>query len=488
MNIPGRVSFLAAGAMLASASLCAAAFDQPPQIVSLQEYFDAAGNHYTMASPLAGPPSGRDWRATGFSFAAFPLAESSAQAATAVPLCRFHTPPPSSSVFLTADAAECNFLKTHDTGWVFDAADLKIGVPHDGGCAAPLTPVYRFYNNRAALGDSNHRYVFDDRLRATMAAQGWTEEGIAFCAFASKQLRAAWVVSGRDTPPAAECATQPGAGSCIALIGLLDMDQKLVKLPPPAFTLNPAYTPVFAQVTGWIANEETIWTSSFAGNPAAHSFVQWQALGQPVGVHLNGVDRQSGDYASISPTYRLTPAPGTIDSRMQPWADRGEHDLVVNFQLAIKTVRRANEGSHLYGGPIVEFVDTRSDVHLMVRVLAYGTIGLADGPGLDPSTSTPMVSTSFRADPLFGRVLKGDFVPCSAGAAGGSCDARGIDFSFRIDQDDFRKIVSLARPTNPLLSPDIADYAIVSVQVRNETLGEAEVGLVENAIQLLVTD
>lgn len=488
MNTAGRVSSFAAAAALASVSLGAAAFDLPPRIVSLQELFDAASDHYTMVLSQAAPPPGRDWRATGFSFAAFPLAESSAQAASAVPLCRFHTPPPSSSVFFTADAAECEFLRTHETGWIFEAADLKINVPQGGACAEGLTPIHRFYNNRAASRDPNHRYVFDDRLRQRMAAQGWVEEGIAFCAFAAKQLRAAWVVSGRDTPPGAACAAQPGAGSCIALIGPLDMNQKLVKLPLPAFTLNPAYTPAFAQVTGWIANEETIWTSSFAGDPAAHSFVQWQLVGQPVGVHLNGVDRQFGEFASISPTYRLTTAPNTLDSRIRPWADGGEHDVIVNFQLAIKTVRRANEDSHLYGGPIVEFVDRRSDVHLMVRILAYGTIGLADGAGLDPSTSTPMVTTSFRDDPLFGRVLKGRFIPCVADATSGSCDARGIDFSFRIDQDDFRRIVGLARPLNPLLSPDIADYEIAAVQVRNETLREARLGLVENAIQLLVTD
>ena len=44
------------------------------------------------------------------------------------------------------------------------------------------TPIYRFYNNRAAQNDTNHRYTDDLAAYLAMQAKGWTMEGIRLCA------------------------------------------------------------------------------------------------------------------------------------------------------------------------------------------------------------------------------------------------------------------------------------------------------------------
>lgn len=87
---------------------------------------------------------------------------------------------------------------------------------------------------------------------------------------------------------------------------------------------------------------------------------------------------------------------------------------------------------------------------------------------------------------------------CSIRGSGGASNLRRsnrraaftnflIDYSFRIDQDDFTTALALARSVNPALSTDIADYAVATVQLRNETRGDAELGLLENALQFIVT-
>jgi hypothetical protein len=46
------------------------------------------------------------------------------------------------------------------------------------GCASSLVPLYRMYNGRAAMNDSNHRSQWT-RPSARDAAQGWSDEGVA---------------------------------------------------------------------------------------------------------------------------------------------------------------------------------------------------------------------------------------------------------------------------------------------------------------------
>jgi hypothetical protein len=46
-------------------------------------------------------------------------------------------------------------------GWIYEGLGFYATRIANGGCAAPLVPVHRFYNNRARFNDSNHRYVTD---------------------------------------------------------------------------------------------------------------------------------------------------------------------------------------------------------------------------------------------------------------------------------------------------------------------------------------
>ena len=43
-------------------------------------------------------------------------------------------------------------------------------------------PVYRLYNNRFQFNDTNHRFTTDFENVAPLQRQGWTYEGVAFCA------------------------------------------------------------------------------------------------------------------------------------------------------------------------------------------------------------------------------------------------------------------------------------------------------------------
>ena len=54
-------------------------------------------------------------------------------------------------------------------------------------CAArhSTEPVYRAYNGRFAQHDSNHRYTTDVPTYDAMVAQGWSGEGVVFCAASS---------------------------------------------------------------------------------------------------------------------------------------------------------------------------------------------------------------------------------------------------------------------------------------------------------------
>ena len=58
------------------------------------------------------------------------------------------------------------------------AALASVGSP----CGAPLQPVYRLYNNREGEARPNHRYTISPVLAGQLVAQGWTNEGIGFCA------------------------------------------------------------------------------------------------------------------------------------------------------------------------------------------------------------------------------------------------------------------------------------------------------------------
>jgi hypothetical protein len=491
MDLRSIRAFLAA---CAAACMPAIAPAQVPgsSIVIVQEFVNTFTGHYFMtasqdeAAGIANGAAGPGWQSTTYMFVA--------SSTTGAPVCRFYAPPPTNSHFYTADAAECDSLKTHDTGWKYEGIAFRIDVPSNGACASGLSPVTHMYNNGAAALDSNHRFNGDDRIVAQMQAQGWIVEGVAFCSpNVFRDFRTLNNFLASSAPPSAYCPTGSASGGnpefCVQLSALLDMTETVRSwIPPDLGAHNPAYTPDFAAKTGWGSNVDVVFSRSLADTPAERSFVEAFGGGVLVGVHVVGSERRFGDYAAISPSMYGIQDPTVFGGgALLPWGDRGAHDVVVNFQLKVTTVIRASDSAQVSGGPMLDFVDVTSGQRVLVRVLAYGSQAPADVAGVDPVSGLPMVSTSFAA-PSFGRALKGQYIACGfATSATGGCAASGIDYSFRIDQSDFARVLAAARPFSAALSGDIANYRLAGMQMRNQTFGDAELGLVENAIQVIVT-
>lgn len=116
--------------------------------------------------------AGAGWIRTGASF----------RPGGASAVCRFYGTPGigPNSHFYTADADECALVK-QARGWSYEGIAFHVATPTDGLCRAGQRPLYRLYNDRAAQNDSNHRYLLDESLIASMVERGWILEGLVFC-------------------------------------------------------------------------------------------------------------------------------------------------------------------------------------------------------------------------------------------------------------------------------------------------------------------
>jgi Repeat of unknown function (DUF5648) len=162
--------------------------------VTVFEFFAPSLNHYfrtanvdeangLSANPILG------WQATGANFKAYTRNEA---ADGAKPVCRFYgsVSPGPNSHFYTANAGECNALKSLQATtpasvprWNYEEIAFAIHEPNAGVCPAVApNPVYRAYNNRAAQNDSNHRYTASLATYNQMISQGWAGEGVTMCA------------------------------------------------------------------------------------------------------------------------------------------------------------------------------------------------------------------------------------------------------------------------------------------------------------------
>ena len=88
--------------------------------------------------------------------------------------------------YYTQDLAVCGRAKSElgliPRGTPFWATPANGGA--DNPCFAPYRkPVFRLYNNREGEGRPNHRYLTNSVLAAQLVQQGWTNEGIGFCAY-----------------------------------------------------------------------------------------------------------------------------------------------------------------------------------------------------------------------------------------------------------------------------------------------------------------
>ena len=160
------------------------------------EYYSPSRDHYFMSinpDEIAQLDQGRtsDWRRTGQQFKAWLRASDAPPGA--VPVCRFFALGPDSH-FFTASATECAYLKSLEQqqraqdaaagrrfqGWGYEGIAFYSVLPRNGGCPAGMSPINRFYNNRYAQNDSNHRFTGDLRQRAAMGV-AWNDEGAQFC-------------------------------------------------------------------------------------------------------------------------------------------------------------------------------------------------------------------------------------------------------------------------------------------------------------------
>jgi hypothetical protein len=161
--------------------LCFAA--PPPAIrVAITEYYNRPLNHYFLSSSpqenaiIDSGGAGAGWERTGETFGA----TTPDYCHGSYPVFRFYGRVPNSH-FFTVDTSECGGLRNRDPGWQYEGDAFGAVSATLGTCPVRTTPIYRLYNNRAAQGDSNHRFVSRLDLYAQMQARGWIGEGVAMC-------------------------------------------------------------------------------------------------------------------------------------------------------------------------------------------------------------------------------------------------------------------------------------------------------------------
>ncbi|CAG0965789.1 Xyloglucanase [Burkholderiales bacterium] len=167
-------------------------YNMPPTI-DVVEFYNTNLNHYFVTGGageiaiIESGGAGPGWSRTGDQFKAYGSPAPGAQ-----PVCRFYGNPAidpatglrrgPNSHFYTINAAECEFVKQSDPGWVYEGIAFYAYPLQTGGvCAAGQVPVYRAYNQRWQVNDSNHRYTTSLATYNQMVAQGWSGESVVIC-------------------------------------------------------------------------------------------------------------------------------------------------------------------------------------------------------------------------------------------------------------------------------------------------------------------
>ena len=90
-------------------------------------------------------------------------------------MCRFYgsLPPGPNSHFYTADAAECDYYRERELGWIYEGISFRTDLPARDFpyCAPDRVPIHRLYNRRGAVLDSNHRFVANGLAVADLVAK-----------------------------------------------------------------------------------------------------------------------------------------------------------------------------------------------------------------------------------------------------------------------------------------------------------------------------
>jgi hypothetical protein len=154
----------------------------PAGRITVTEFHNRFLDHYFLSSSDAENRlidngfAGEGWERTGESFRAI----QSGYCYGSYPVFRFYGAG-ANSHFFTVDAQECGQLRNRDPGWQIEGDAFGAEPPVKGMCGFGSQAVYRLYNNRWMLNDSNHRFVTRLELYEAMKARGWIGEGLAFC-------------------------------------------------------------------------------------------------------------------------------------------------------------------------------------------------------------------------------------------------------------------------------------------------------------------
>ncbi|MEO7244315.1 MAG: hypothetical protein ABIX12_04115, partial [Rubrivivax sp.] len=173
----------------------ATARDTPPD-TTVTEFYNALLNHYFVtanpdeAAAIDVGSAGPGWTRTGQAWKAW----TAGPIPNAAEVCRFYGTTAISALtslrlgpnshFYTLQPGECAAVKT-DPGWTYEFAGKFWMMKPEGvaaSCPDWTQPVYRAYNGRFALNDSNHRYTVSAAIYNEMLSAGWSGEGVVMCA------------------------------------------------------------------------------------------------------------------------------------------------------------------------------------------------------------------------------------------------------------------------------------------------------------------
>ena len=274
-----------------------------------------------------------------------------------------------------------------------------------------------------------------------------------------------------------------GLGGCVGINQQAEMP-RIIPLNQQAQT-DPAVVP-FSRRTGTIGDVHTAQSSGSSYEIDARSFAQTTVNASEIGIYVNGADISTTIPAtSVNPIYQFTttpPAAGQTDRRIMPWKDSVNRDVELSFGLLVRTMQRANEQGYVQSHPVIEMIDTKSRRNFYITIGAAAVAPLPTTPegdfyGKDFGFGNAIVSTIFRDNPGFGVRLSGNAFWCNTLNNTGSCPPTATLFAFRLRRQDIAFVIAKARALDPLLSPDIADYAIDNFSFNNEVSADGKIGL-----------
>jgi hypothetical protein len=287
-----------------------------------------------------------------------------------------------------------------------------------------------------------------------------------------------------------------GLGGCVGINQQPEMP-RIIPLDQQTPT-DPLVIP-FTRRTGTSGQVHTAQVAGTLYEIDGRSFAQTKANSAEIGIYVNTIDRNTAIPAtSVNPIYQFIttpPATGEADRRVMPWRDNVTRDLELSFELAVKTFRRAagqsNDQSFAQSHPVIELIDTRSRRNFYFTLAAASVAAHPMRPeddfaGKDFGIGNAIVSTVFRANPAYGIRVSGQAFVCNTNDETAICNAGNTQFKFRMRPEDFRQVLAKARTLDPLLSADLADYAIDNFSFNSEVSGDAQIGVMLRSYTLSI--